>query len=147
MNPTLSLGRLISCIYRHTQTYLSRELMDYSIGSGQFSFLMVLQNNEGVSQDHIAQALHIDKATTTRALKKLEKAGYISRQKDTADKRRYNVYLTEKGRDMYPVILKISAEWTDLLLEGISEEGKQQLFTMLTAVMNNATAEKRCLYE
>lgn len=147
MNPTPSLGRLISCIYRHTQTYLSRELMDYGIGSGQFSFLMVLQNNEGVSQDHIAQALHIDKATTTRALKKLEKAGYISRQKDTADKRRYNVYLTEKGRDMYPVLLKISAEWTDLLLGGISEEGKQQLFTMLTVVMNNATVEKRCLHE
>ncbi|MBU7031548.1 MAG: MarR family transcriptional regulator [Theionarchaea archaeon] len=140
MKNQLSLGKLVSCIYRYTQTYLSKELAPYSIGSGQFSFLLFLNREEGVTQDHIARILHVDKATATRALNKLEKEGYIQRQKDPADKRRYNIYLTDAGRKIYPVLKEISFRWTELLLKDFSEKEKDQFFAMISRVMENASS-------
>jgi DNA-binding MarR family transcriptional regulator len=147
MNSRPSLGRMISCIYRYTQTYLSKELMEYGLGSGQFSFLLLLQHKEGVSQDHIAHTLHVDKATTTRAFKKLEKEGYITRKRDPEDRRRYNIYLTEKGRTIYPVLLNISSVWTDILLKDFSDEEKDLFFGLLARVMEHAITCRRSVHD
>lgn len=144
MKNQLSLGKLISCIYRYTQTYLSKELMEYGIGSGQFSFLLFLYREEGVTQDQIARALHVDKATATRALNKLEKEGYIRRKRDSVDKRRYNIYVTDAGRKMYPVLKDISSRWTKILLKDFSENEKDQLFEMISRVMENASTSRGC---
>ena len=78
---TIMLGP-ISYIYRSHSAYMTKELEDYRLGSGQFEFLMYLNHKDGVSQETIAKDLKVSKATSARAIQILEKEGYVFRQKD-----------------------------------------------------------------
>lgn len=142
MNQHKSVGRLISCIHRYGKIHLHHELESYHLGSGQFHFLMALYHKDGIHQEHLADLLRIDKGTCARAIKRLEDEGYVTRAIDTNDKRAYQIFLTEKARDMRPIIRKILHDWTKTLLTGFSEEEKELVFTFLERIAENATKEK-----
>ncbi|MBU7018523.1 MAG: MarR family transcriptional regulator [Theionarchaea archaeon] len=136
-----SLGRFISCIYRYTQMYIGKELEKYRIGSGQFSFLMTLYRRDGITQEDLANLLHVDKATSARAVKNLEKEGYIARKEDAEDKRKYRVFVTEKGREIESMMKSISSEWTARLLSGFTEDEKESVTIFLEKMVKNISEE------
>ena len=138
-----SFGRLFSRIYRYTHIFVGKELEQYNIGSGQFSFLIALHHNEGATQERLAHLLHVDKATSARAVKKLVKEGYVKREKDVKDKRKYRIFLTEKGKKMEPVLKEISAKWTAVLLFGFTEDEKDKIRLLLKKMVDNASAKTR----
>ncbi|KYK36083.1 MAG: hypothetical protein AYK19_09700 [Theionarchaea archaeon DG-70-1] len=142
-----SLGKLISCLYRYSQMNLGNKLEQYNIGSGQFSFLMSLFREDGVHQEYLVKSIKVDKATCTRAVKKLVKEGYVTRQKDSKDKRAYKIFLTEKAKPTEPVLKKISSEWKALLLSGFTEEEKELVMDFLKRMVHNASSVKRDSHE
>lgn len=133
-----SVGRYISILYRHAQVYISSRMKPYNIGSGQYSFLLVLYRNDGISQEELSDQLMIDKGTTARAIEKLEKAGYVVREKNPRDRRAYNVYITDKARELQPVLYEKMLSWTDILLEDLSLEEKDMLYVILRKMVNSA---------
>ena len=90
------IAKYISLIYRKGNCFINREVSKFGIGSGQIMFLMQLYNKDGISQEELSENLNIDKATTCRAIKKLEEQGLLTRVKDEKDKRAYKLYLTIK---------------------------------------------------
>lgn len=131
------VGKIISYIYRYQRIYLERELEPYSIGSGQFSFMMSLYEEDGIKQETLARTYKMDKATAARAIKKLEDTGYVYRKQDLKDKRAYNVFVTEKGRAMEAKIKEIAVKWNDTVLSGFSEEEKQLNAVFLERIGRN----------
>lgn len=117
----------IAIIYRSHLACMSKELEAYKIGSGQFDFLMVLYRKDGISQETIAKTLKVSKATSTRAIKDLEKEGYVYRQRDENDLRAYRVYLTEKGTEVRNVILEKLIFFVDTLLSDFTPEEREIL--------------------
>ena len=139
MDEPKSVGRYISCIYRNFHKYMHEQLKQYDLGSGQFHFLMMLYKKDGVNQETLAEKLNIDKATSARAIKKLEEKGYVTRIRDETDRRNYNVFLTEKAQTLKPKIKSILKNWTDFLLTNISESEQEQLFILLDKISQNTT--------
>ena len=133
-----SIGRWISILYRFRQNYLSKRLEPFNIGSGQYFFLLVLSENNGISQERLSNYLKIDKATTAKAIKKLEKEGYVTRTVDTTDKRAYQVYLTQKGWELLPLIEKYINDWERLVTVGFAENESQLLERLLEKMARNA---------
>jgi DNA-binding MarR family transcriptional regulator len=115
----------IAIIYRNHLGYMIKELKDYRIGSGQFDFLMALYHMDGISQEALAKVQSVSKATSTRAIQKLEKEGYVYRQRDESDLRAYRVYLTEKGKETRDVILEKLISFVDTLLSDFTPEEKE----------------------
>ena len=76
----------------------------------QYLALMVLWEQDGQSIQSIADHLEIDQATTTPLLQRLEKLGFVSRERSREDERRVEVWLTAKGRDMYEEAGDISSQ-------------------------------------
>ncbi|MDI6705347.1 MAG: MarR family transcriptional regulator [Bacillota bacterium] len=91
---------------------------------------MALYERDGISQEELSDQLMIDKGTTARALYKLEKAGYVIWQTDPEDRRAYNVFITDKARDIKPALYNILSSWTDILVTDLSQEerGMWKLF-------------------
>lgn len=116
--------------------------MDMGIGSGQYLFLLFLYKNDGVTQDHISKALRIDKATTARALKKLECLGYVRREIDEEDKRAYRVHVTQKALENKEKFFTILSEWSDKIGYGFSEEEKESALDFFERMIQNAKQEK-----
>jgi DNA-binding MarR family transcriptional regulator len=142
MKKQKSVGRIISCIHRFTQIHLSNELEPYNIGIGQLHFLMKLYKNDGINQEMLAHFLQTDKATSARAIKKLEKEGFVRRKTDEKDKRAYKIYLTKKAKDLKIKIRRITKNWTNTLLTDFSEEEKNLLFSYLDRIFKNAAEFK-----
>lgn len=115
----------IAIIYRSHLGYMIKELEDYRIGSKEFDFLMTLYYTDGISQENLAKALYVSKATSSRAIQNLEIEGYVYRQKDKNDLRAYRVYLTEKGAKTRYVILEKLISFVDTLLSDFTPKEKE----------------------
>jgi MarR family transcriptional regulator, temperature-dependent positive regulator of motility len=137
-NSDIPLGLLVSMIHRTRMMYLNDKMRDLDITAGQFPFLMVLSHNEGITQDEIAAHFHIDKGTVARGLKKLEENQYLFRKVDKKNRRRYLIYLTEKGRNTIPHIIGIDNEWEDSLCCKFSKEEHSQIFDILKILALNS---------
>lgn len=136
--PIKSVGKWVSMIDRYGQMYIERTYQKYGIGYGQVKFLMLLYQKDGVSQDTLATELRMDKATTTRAIQKLENVGFVKRFPCKEDRRVNLVYLTEEAIKIEQEIKAILATWTDVITKDFSEEEKEQLIEMLKKVADNA---------
>ncbi|WP_440951757.1 MarR family winged helix-turn-helix transcriptional regulator [Methanococcoides sp. FTZ1] len=132
-------GKFISYLYRYGQIYIEKKIEPYGIGSGQFSFLMRLYHEDGVNQESLSNYLKIDKATTTRAIKKLVDRGYVFRQVDERDRRSYMIFLTEKGKKLEPEMKKIASEWEDILLSGFDEDQRKEIISSLEIMFGNVS--------
>ena len=133
-----TIGKWISIIHRYSHSYISKELRHYNIGSGQFIFLVVLLKNDGVSQEELSSRLDIDKATTARAVKRLEEEEYVVRRVDAHDRRVYRVYVTQKALDIRPVIHNVLSKWADILASGLTQKEIDLALKLLKKISNNA---------
>ncbi len=133
-----SVGKWISTIHRYSMIYKARKFVDVGIGSGQLGFLGVLYRKDGISQDKLAQMLNIDKTTTARALKKLEKQGFVIRKSSERDRRINLVFLTEKALALEPMIKSVMKQWTEILVQDFTDDERTRLLNMLKRISNNA---------
>lgn len=134
-----SIARWISILYRYGQGYIGKNIESYNIGSGQYIFLIALYKKEGISQEQISEYLKVDKATTAKAIKRLEKEGYIRRAIDENDKRAYKIYLTQKALNIKSELYDVIREWENMLSSGLSENEKEIFLKMLKNMAENAS--------
>ena len=76
--------------------------------------------------------MFIDKCNVARRTKKLETLGYLYRETDQNDRRQNNLYLTEKGRELVPVIREYMAQWGRTITAGLDDQECASLIGLLT---------------
>jgi len=64
----------------------------------QYLVMLVLWEQDGVSVKALGERLSLDSGTLTPMLKRMESAGFLTRQRDSSDERRVNIVLTDHGR-------------------------------------------------
>lgn len=64
----------------------------------QYLVLAVLEEADGATIGGIAARLALEPSTVTPAVKRMEAAGFVTRQRDAADERQVRVWLTPQGR-------------------------------------------------
>lgn len=124
---------------------MSEGLKDYNIGSGQIMFLLELYYLDGVSQEELSSYLNIDEANTTRAIKKLEKEGYVIRKRDDKDRRIKRIYLTEKALEIKPKVLDLMNKWEDEMLKSLTSVEREVFIDLLKKVGHSLSDNGRCL--
>jgi DNA-binding MarR family transcriptional regulator len=117
-------------------------MQKYGLGSGHFFFLRILMSREGISQKELSNILDVDKATTAKAMKKLAEAGYVKREIDSLDTRIYRLFLTDNGKKIGQELRRLGANFEEILTEGLSEDEKQQLQSLLHRAATNAKRAK-----
>jgi len=136
-----SIGRDAFLFSREIHTFIAREMEPYGIGSGQFPFLIRLLHHDGISQEILIRDLDCDRATGTRAINKLEENGYVRRETDPQDKRAYRVCLTDKSRQLGPVIKQMSVLINDIVFDGFTGEEKILFVQMIKRAIGNISCE------
>ncbi|MEG0578006.1 MAG: MarR family transcriptional regulator [Bacilli bacterium] len=131
---TESISRYINQLYRQGISFLGKEYKEYNIGAGQYQFLVYLYMQDGITHDQLTANIGVDKAATTRAIVKLEEAGYIKRIQDKKDKRKYKIFLTEYAEKNREVIINTSKKWEKELTEELTEEELKQFYCLFRKV-------------
>lgn len=129
---TRELGRAVTCLHRSRSKFMGERLREHGFSGAMYMILLHVDRHPGASQDSIANHMYIDKCNVARRTKKLEELGYIRRETDQADRRQNNLYLTEKGRELVPVIKTYLSQWGQGMTESLSEKEKDTLITLLT---------------
>ncbi len=90
---------------------------------GQAVVLEILKQAGEISQKELVSMLNMQPQSASEIIKKLERKGYITREKSEHDKRIYNITLTVKGR----VNANKVGEFKPIIFECLTEEEKEQL--------------------
>lgn len=130
-------GKYLSLIWRHKQAYMAKRMEPLNIGAGQYVYLFRLYIEDGQSQQHLSDDLMVDKAATMRAINKLEENGYVVRRPDPADKRSFQIFITDKGRNIRSKLEEIVEEVLETLLKDMSVEERELAKKMLKHIARN----------
>lgn len=103
----------------------------------QAGALKVVIRYPGMSQRELADRLHIQRATATVMLQKMEKAGYISRENDQADQRISRIYPTTAARAMDTENQKRVDAYFARCFSGVSQKDFSTMETVLGRLGEN----------
>ena len=104
---------------------------------GQGKVLVMLAENDGVSQKLLTEQSGIRPASLSELIIKLERNGLVERQRNEEDKRNRNVYLTDDGRALAETIKSRKDESADFLFDVLSEEEKETLTVLFDKLITS----------
>jgi len=84
------------CRLHHARAHTLLE--ELGLYRGQPPMLHALWEQEGLTHGELAERLHVQPATVTKMIQRMEKAGFLERRSDLEDQRVSRVYLTDAGR-------------------------------------------------
>nr|MCR5503267.1 MarR family transcriptional regulator [Lachnospiraceae bacterium] len=96
----------------------------------QYIVMMVLWEKESVNVGRLGEILHLDAGTLTPLLKRLEKAGYVTRERSKEDERVTLIRITPEGE-------KLKEECKDIPLKmasggsALTEKDAKELYRLL----------------
>ncbi len=131
-------------VIRTTRQMVNEGLKPLGLGSSEGNILLHLfTREEEVRQDNLVEDLDISKPAVSRALKLLERKGYVKRNKDTTDKRASRIMLTVKAMEIRANIESVYNEVYSTAAQGISEE-EAAFFINLFAMVSENISQARC---
>jgi DNA-binding MarR family transcriptional regulator len=89
--------------------------------AAQYNVLNVLAAHDtGISQRELSDVLVVDRSNVTGLLGRMERAGWVKRSDDAADRRVYRVTLTPSGRKLWQRTQPLYAEVVAQVVGGLS---------------------------
>jgi len=126
-----------SIIHRQSSMYLDRQLKAEHITGSQYTHILVICENPGVSQEEISDRLKIDKGSVARTVKQFESEGYITRLTAAEDKRQYHIFPTAKAEALYRKIHGIAVASENRLTGNFTDIEREILKNLLDRVILN----------
>lgn len=131
MKQTLSL---ISKIHEKGNKFIIQELNSNGItdlAPSHGDILAMLYLHKKLTMKEIAEKIHRTKPTVTILVNKLEKLGFVKREKSSEDSRITYIMLTSKSEDFKPIFEKISKDLNKMLFENLTNKEIQFLDELL----------------
>ena len=142
MNQGKLLTKRIAHISKYTQFHMDEALKPYNLSSGTYPFLLALWQNEGINLEKISREMRVDKALSTRNIQKLIESGYLEKLSDLNDCRAYRLFLTDKAKDVIPIIKEEIHLWISNITQDLSQEEIKLLDSMLEKILSRAEEKK-----
>ncbi|WP_084398874.1 MarR family winged helix-turn-helix transcriptional regulator [Henriciella aquimarina] len=115
---------------------------DFDISIWQWRIIAVLGEHEGLTSTQVAVQTLMDKPAVSRAAASLTERGLISRTSDNADRRKAELRLTKKGKEIYAAIKPRALAYERELLASLSPEEARMLHGLLTRLAHIASPER-----
>jgi DNA-binding MarR family transcriptional regulator len=97
--------------------------------------LMALTDAAPLSQQELAEQLHLEKSTVSRLIKHLEHRGWVKRVRDFHDTRMFRLHLSDEGRQTAARLAKSLAERHERLLAQLKPDEQEALAYGLSALI------------
>ena len=115
--------RVINNIVRNRVKYFLLKSEEIVLSRDGYYLLAIQSSEKDLSQDDIVNMFFQNKATVAKALKKLEETGYITREVNKNNRRKYILKLTKKGEETVPKLRKELNYWVDSVgINDLSDE-------------------------
>jgi len=142
MNKYLAISK-ISNIKSEVSDYIERELRKRGIEGLVVSHGNILdilyENNGKLTMKEIGEGIHRSKSTVTQLVDRLLKAGYVTKESDSVDRRYTYILLTEKGLSIKKDFKEISQNVINEFFKDFKDDEIEILISLLDRVIYNFT--------
>lgn len=135
-----SVQELISISIIH-RCRITKSALSVGLYFGQPNMLEYIKNHDACTQKEIASAVHVTPASAATSLKRMEKAGLITRHPDEKDTRKNHISLTEKGALALEEFIKICKKTDKEMFKGFSQEELETLHGLLSRLHENLDSQ------
>lgn len=139
--PSLPLNRSAGYQIRVTHRLLQRAIQarvePYGVTLGMWYFLRVLWDQDGMTQSELSQRIGTMEPTTLSAIRDMERSGFVQRIRNAEDRRKINIYLTEKGQALKSTLLPLGIEVVETALDSLTTREVEMLLSLLSAMQRN----------
>ena len=136
---------MINCITSRLRNRSQEVHRQLGIGSAQgkiLNYVLVESEAHSVYQKDLEREFGLRPSTVTEMLNALEQKKLIQRVSDEWDGRYKKIVFTEKARSMKDRIRQEVEETEHLLLQGITEQEKQEFLRIAGKMLQNLEAER-----
>jgi DNA-binding MarR family transcriptional regulator len=113
----------------------------FGISLSQVFALHELDTDRPLSQQELADRLGLEKSTVSRLVAELERAGLLVRERDPANRRLYQLRITDAGRELHA---RIGSEWRHRQagwMADMTSAEKHALYRGLTALIRTMRSQ------
>jgi len=131
------------CRLHHARTHTLLE--EIGLYRGQPPVLRALWDKEGLTHSELAERLHVQPATVTKMIKRMEKTGFVTCKTDEKDQRVSRVYLTEAGHKIQEQVKQVWHTVQDETFDDLTTEERivlRRLFLQMRENLLRATGGK-----
>jgi DNA-binding MarR family transcriptional regulator len=118
-----------------------RILKEYNIeiNSAQGRIMFALWQADDISISELVKKTQLKKSTLTSMLDRLEKMGYVRRQRCKKDRRKILIKRTKKDKNLETRYVELSGEITKLFYKGFSKSEIDRFENDLVRILDNLT--------
>lgn len=119
-----------------SQVYRDR----YGIGIVEWRVISMLAIEANIPAVRICEVISTDKGQVSRALVRLSQAGLVSSEVTSADVRKKNWKLTDKGYDLHDQILAVALLREEAMIDGCTPEDLEAFLRVMRLMSRNVAA-------
>ncbi|MER5185482.1 MarR family transcriptional regulator [Streptomyces sp. NPDC002896] len=134
-NMTSAPGYVLRRLYQAYQAAWFNHV-DQVATNPQVAVLMAVDHYPGVEQGAIGESIALDRSTMASIVTRLEKRGWLQRQKSDEDGRKRLLYLTASGRETMESMIRRARELDVLLMEGYGPRGQGLVVDLLSSLVD-----------
>jgi DNA-binding MarR family transcriptional regulator len=132
-----TVGFLLADATRTMTRAFSARIAAHGVGMGIFTFLRILWEEDGLTQNELAARARMRGPSAAAALHELERRGFVRRTGDPHDRRKVRVVLSADGRKLYDLVMPDIALTNRFMLAGFSAAEQATLKRMLHRMRRN----------
>lgn len=131
------MGHITENAVKQVSEAFGRRLQNTGITRVQWIALYYLKTRTRISQRDLSNLMNIQDSSAGRLIDRLERDGFIVRERNDIDRRVIHIKLTDKGDKLISELMPIGTEFNDDLLAGIDEEELMIYEKVLNKMISN----------
>ena len=110
---------------------------NFDITPEQFVVIEVLMHHDGLYQRQLSEITLKDRPNITRIINILEENGYVESKSDKSTRKVFKIYLTQKAKETFPKLQKVTSEYREVMSQGISKAEMEVCLKVLNKLLEN----------
>lgn len=132
--------RAFGILNRIFVSFISKSLSTQDLSYSDSIFLVNIGDNEGTTQEELANFLAIDKAAIARSVKNMEEKGYLRTERSNVDKRAKKLSLSDSGKELYQYMQDLNHQWMDQIMGDLAPDDIKLFIQTIDHISNRAKA-------
>ncbi len=118
-------------------TLLLDRMRGHDLDRGFYALLTIAENDGRMSQQELAEAMHIEKVTMLRLIDMLSEKGYVERIGCANDRRKHHIRLLPKARPVVERIRSVYKELNQIAFKGLKAADRKLLIQHMNRMLGN----------
>lgn len=130
---------LINEISQKHEEYINNKLKEYDITYNQFKVIMSIEENSNITQKYMSTIFDLNESSVTRLIAKIEDKKFIKTTKNPNNKRKKEMKITKKGKDLLNEIQLYETKWNKNFISNLKKDEIKELNRLLNKAKTHRT--------